>query len=511
MRRLLDLRRIWWFATLSGVLSANRMLAGDNPSDALDVRNELVSPGSKFVGQPFELRISVNAGAERPRLELPTAAGAELAIVNTSLQPVTVSQIGSFTAQENRFLTRIRVIPRRVGPLVIPPLRASLGRRSGRSQPLKLTILTVPSAGRPAEFLGGVGPFSVNAAVSATAIRVGQEFEFRLDVSGSAAAGMTEAPSLEPFRRLAIAPTMQLVSNQMTIEPLARTYLFRLRPTQAGQVVLPPVRIAGFDPTSQRYLTRATIGLPLRVLAVPAFDPATLGDTLAVPNGPRLQQSPIWALAGATAIIIGVAGMLWLKRVRTGRRSKGQVRVGRELALQISSELARVELAGLAGLDGIDRSDDADQSLAMRQWSTRAAQEITDGLIRYLEATVKRPPGALTPDEALVGIATVTGSTTLAAQARELVSVCDGVRFRQESPLLEEHICAFIGQARSLFAQLAEQQFAPVKAGASEERLSSSSLPNGQRRASSSERDAAVLNSSSDLGSTRLARSRSKP
>ena len=72
--------------------------------------------------------------------------------------------------------------------------------RSGRGQRKRLLIKPVPVEGRPAEFLGGVGRFSVSAEASPKTVRVGQELEFRINVTGPAAWGMSGRPDLARYQ-----------------------------------------------------------------------------------------------------------------------------------------------------------------------------------------------------------------------------------------------------------------------------------------------------------------------
>ena len=60
----------------------------------------------------------------------------------------------------------------------------------------ELSIQPVPLQGRPAEFLGGVGRFELHAEASPKVVRVGQELDFRIKVTGPAAWGMTDRPDL---------------------------------------------------------------------------------------------------------------------------------------------------------------------------------------------------------------------------------------------------------------------------------------------------------------------------
>src|SRR5207244_3900850 len=119
-----------------------------------------------------------------------------------------------------------------------------------------LTVQTVPLEGRPAEFLGGVGSFSVRADVSPTTVRVGGELTYRINVAGPAAWGMTSRPDLVRFDRIAVSPRIEALPDETVNEPPSRTFLFRVRPSLAGHAVLPPVTIAAFDPEIGRFITK---------------------------------------------------------------------------------------------------------------------------------------------------------------------------------------------------------------------------------------------------------------
>ena len=69
---------------------------------------------------------------------------------------------------ENLYITRLENRAPPVRPEEIPPILARIDGRSGRSGPLRLTVEVCSFEGRPAEFLGGVGEFSVQASVLPT-------------------------------------------------------------------------------------------------------------------------------------------------------------------------------------------------------------------------------------------------------------------------------------------------------------------------------------------------------
>ena len=72
-------------------------------------------------------------------------------------------------------------------------------------------------------------------------------------------------------------------------EPPSRTFVYRIRPTRAGDVVLPPVSIAAFDPELARYITKTTQGIPIKVVAVAAFNTKALDYT--APDADRARTS----------------------------------------------------------------------------------------------------------------------------------------------------------------------------------------------------------------------------
>ncbi len=432
----------WGCACRAGLLGLvwTGVAAGDD-SEGLRVRAEIAS-GPRWVGEGFELRVGVVAAGRRPEVELPRVAGAEVWMIGTELQPVSVSGIGGVRAQANRFISRFRVVARRAGTLEIPPIRARLGDRSGRSRPLRVTIRRVPPEGRPAEFLGGVGRFTLRAEAAPPVVRVGQELDFRITVNGPAAWGMVERPELKRFDRLPIGLQIAPRPDELTQEPPSRTFVYRLRPTRPGPVVLPPVAIAALDPESSRYVTHVTAGVPLRVVAVAPFDPSTVDLGESVESDGRSRGRAWIAWGGSAALLLGAAlGLVWVRRRRRGRR------VGPTAARQYAARVARgLEAAGV----GTGRGRDAASGTA----SSDAARRTGEQLVRYLELGVGRPPGALTPDEAYQGVVGCTGCDELAARAARLAARCDWTLYRAAPAPSGDDPDGLLEDARGLFTAL---------------------------------------------------------
>jgi hypothetical protein len=424
-------------------------------ADGLRVRAEVPS-GPHLVGQGFELRVVVAGKGQRPKIEPPRISGAEVWLIGTDLRPISVSGIGGVVSQENLFITRFRVVARRSGALEIPSIRAELPHQTGRSRPIHLRIQPVPLEGRPAEFLGGVGRFGLQAEVAPQLVRVGQELVLRIKVNGSAAWGMTGRPDLKRYESLPIGLRIDPKPEDISQEPPERTFVYRLRPTRSGEAVLPPVAIAAFDPSLSRYITRVTAGLPVRVLAVSPLDLASIEGGQPSEGSGRFWGLTATAWGIAAVVLLGVIA-LWVW-VWVRRRQRLNPRQGPAAARRYAARLARSLGEPLRSLNpeqgsSLNPQPAIDQS---RQAMQAAARRVSDQLTRYLQLGIGRPPGALTPDEAHQGVALCSGSQELGAEAARLAASCDGALYREppRPPHQTDEAGQLLAQARELFEAL---------------------------------------------------------
>jgi hypothetical protein len=381
------------------------------------------APGSHFAGQAFELQAGVVAGAERPRVEPPRIAGARVWPIGTGLKPIVSSGIGTVVAQQNLFLSQFRVVPGRAGTLEIPPIVASVDGRSGRSPAKRLEIQPVPIGGRPAEFLGGVGPFALNAEAVPRVIRLGQDLNYRITVSGPAAWGTTGRPDLARARQS--EPTLKVIAepDEAIDEPPSRTFVYRVKPARSGEVVLPPVAIATFDPALKRYVTKVTASVVIRVVTAPPFNPASI-DSLAAPSTLKRGRWEEWTVWTLSAVLL-LAASIALARVRMRRRRKADhgPAAARAFAARLARRMGRPSQSLHQDAQRFSVRPELGGGFHQPNWEE--ARQICEDLTRYLQLGTGRPVGALTPIEAQRGVFETTGSDELGAQAQRLIAQCD--------------------------------------------------------------------------------------
>ncbi|MEO6811611.1 MAG: hypothetical protein ABI353_21065 [Isosphaeraceae bacterium] len=360
-----------------------------------------LAEGLWYVGQAIDVRVVAVAAGERPEVRLPSIEGAEVLVAGEGFRPISSGAIGGLMTETNQYVYQFWVIPGRVGVLRIPPFRLQLGTRSGATELRAIDVRALPRLGRTSAFLGGVGGLSVSAEAMPSTLRVGQEFEYRIRLSGPAALGSNRRPLLSGLGRSALAPRIEPLDDEVVPSLPERVLRWRVRPLNGGEVKLPAVPIARFDPGSQRYLTLLAPSVPIRVVDVPTLDPGRL--EYAAPLPPERPKIGL-PLAGVLGLI-GVIGALALAYRRSRRPDP------RRLARRLAATLAKPEsLEDLAGT-------------------------ITNALAEYLHLAAGRPPGVLTPDEAGQWVEAVSARPDLGKHAAKIIAECDRGRFAGRGPI----------------------------------------------------------------------------
>ncbi len=379
-----------------------------------------------YVGQAIELRVGAEAAGERPQVETPEVPNTDVSLIGTDLSPVSATGIGELTSEHNLFITRFRLVAHRAGPLRIPPIRAQLGRRTGASRPFLVEVRSVPPAGRPAEFLGGVGAFAVEAEATPKTVRVGHDLIYTIQVTGPAARGMQNSPALTRFSQVPLGLRVEPLPAVVVNSPPSRRFRYRLRPTRPGSATLPPIAVAAFDPQTARYVTKVTSSVAIGVVNVPKFDPSTLNY---VPPPAHDASGPGLPLVTRTAagLILGIGAIVLATLAARAVRKRWQLDAGRWI-------IRRAQ--GLEPYEGAER----------------VARAIVEILAEYLERKIGRPRGVLTPEEARTAVFAATQDAALGARCAQLVTACDRARYSDHAIRTESAV--LVAEARYLFVEM---------------------------------------------------------
>lgn len=190
------------------------------------------------------------------------------------------------------------------------------------SEPLTIDVRSLPAEGRPADFNGAVGAFSMSASVSPVDVAVGDPVTVRVQVSGRGGIDGLQMPPLnfgEAFKTYPPSATTDMP------DPLAMSGVKKfeqvVQPQNADVKELPAFGFSFFDPDARAYRTIKQPATPLRVRAATASAAPTVVMTstnaatavaaatelvhikphlgvLAVPGASALRQPAWWAITG---------------------------------------------------------------------------------------------------------------------------------------------------------------------------------------------------------------------
>ena len=199
-----------------------------------------------------------------------------------------------------KFTMDLVVTPRKAGTLEIGPFRVALdevvGQRSGTlldsffddsrklrrsvvtSNALKLEVKPLPTEGRPDDFGGLVGVFSLEAKAGNTEANVGDPVPLTVTISGPEPLEALKAPNLELQADFAseFKPAPEGWESPLSAVqvPGERTFTTTIRPKLASITEIPAIRLPFFDTKTGKYAVATSAPIPLKVRAAREFTAA---------------------------------------------------------------------------------------------------------------------------------------------------------------------------------------------------------------------------------------------
>lgn len=158
--------------------------------------------------------------------------------------------------------------------------------RQVASNPVRAQVLPLPLEGRPPEFQGAVGKFSISGQLDKSEVKANEALSLKVRISGSGnLAGLSEPRVSFPSSFEVYPPK---VEQQIRRDPGGisgeKTFEYVLIPRRPGPVRLEPVELAYFDPASDTYRVSRAPELSVRVAP---------GDQLAEAAGGGLSRQEV--------------------------------------------------------------------------------------------------------------------------------------------------------------------------------------------------------------------------
>ena len=168
--------------------------------------------------------------------------------------------------------------------------RSNVRRASSMSNPVNINVKPLPEKGRPADFGGLVGTFSIKSMAEPRIVSVGDPITLKLLVDGPDPTDRVIAPDLSTvpgFGAFKLSSEGWHTDSGDLVGP--RAFSTTIRVSDAKVTEIPPIELASFDPREGVYKRIRSAPLPLTVRAtreVTAADAVSAGAALPVPITP---------------------------------------------------------------------------------------------------------------------------------------------------------------------------------------------------------------------------------
>ncbi|HEY2650156.1 MAG TPA: BatD family protein [Puia sp.] len=179
------------------------------------------------------------------------------------------------------------------------------------SKPVVVHVKPLPDEGKPADFNGAVGKYSITASLNTKEVDTGDAAVLSVLISGNGNLPVINAPVVDWPANMESYEVSNKENIDKAVAPLGgtKTYSYSFICSKPGKYILPPVKMSYFDPAAKVYKSIESDPLKLNVKASIKKKPAKPRETPVQTNQTEWTKYALWGsafllLALATFFII---------------------------------------------------------------------------------------------------------------------------------------------------------------------------------------------------------------
>ncbi len=431
----------------------------------------LVSDRQCYVGQPLVMTIkwTITTGINGYRFDVPVFTSDDFYIEDVSESAAGLAQeqamIGDVlvTMTEDRRLIRGMaaaiisfskvLIPKRSGPIKLAPVtvttnvavgrertndffnpyRIKYERVSVQSNPVELNVLPLPETGRPPQFYGLVGRYTISALASPVKVNVGDPITLTIRVGGSPYLTPVQWPALEQVPELAANFRIPAERASPVVEGGYKVFTQTIRANNDAVTAIPPIPLAYFDSQRGEYVTVRTEPIKLDVAPSKVLTTADVEGTAAGPVNREVEavRKGLSANYYGPELLVNQSFSLLSAALSPAYAALWSI----PLAVLLVSTVAR--LASRTSPESVARKRQSQAATAAMRRLDEALDANARGrhpllllaLKQYIGDRFDRVAASLTADDCYHAIVESTGDTERAARFRELIAACEAARY----------------------------------------------------------------------------------
>jgi hypothetical protein len=446
-------------------------------TDQLDLEVTM-SQQQCYVGQPIIITVKfyVSADIGDFQFNIPAFSGddfyieepdisdpqAKLYRLNTGMT-VMVSQYRVVHNNKESILVSFSkvLIPKRSGKITMQPSSVSAAVAVGRSrsrdpfdsffggqtqykrfmvysEPLDLEVLPLPDEGRPAQFYGLVGEYTISASATPTKVNVGDPITLTIKIGGGKYLKPVQWPALENVPALANNFKIPTQKASPTIDDGFKVFTQTIRANNDQVTEIPPIPLAYFDAEQGRYITATTEPIKLEVAPTKILTNADLEGSDFVPVNREIEAikkglsanyedldtlndisfSPLAAMASPGYAVIWAVPLLGLISsffIKLFSHTSPEKIAATRRRQACGKALGQLKKLRVEGVPPSNRGQDARDTI-------QQSERLVTIMKNYIGEKLDRTAGSLTPDDCYEAIIAATQDSQSAEKYRATIA-----------------------------------------------------------------------------------------
>jgi hypothetical protein len=301
------------------------------------------------------------------------------------------------------------------------------------SKPLDLEVLPVPDEGKPAEFYGLIGQYTISASATPAKVNVGDPITLTIKIGGGKYLKPVRWPDLERVPELAKNFKIPSQKASPTVEGGYKIFTQTIRANNDKVTRIPPIPLASFDVAQGKYVTAQTEPIKLDVAPTKVLTSADLEgadfvpvnrDVEAIKKGlsanyddlgalKNMSFSPIVAVAQPGYVVLWAVPLLGLVS---------------SLVIKLSTHTSPEKVAAKRRRQACSKA--VGQLKRVTSADAKEQNELLVSIMKqYIGDRFDKTAGSLTPDDCYEAIKTATNDAQTAGKYRDIITDFEAGRY----------------------------------------------------------------------------------
>jgi hypothetical protein len=313
------------------------------------------------------------------------------------------------------------------------PYQVKYNRVSVQSSPVELDILPLPEAGKPPQFYGLVGQYTISASASPTEVSVGDPITLTMRIGGNPYLKPVQWPQLEQISELADNFRIPAEKASPVVENGVKVFTQTIRAGNDRVTQIPAIPLAFFDPQKGQYVMAMTDPIKVEVAPTKVLTNADVQGTSSAPVSREVEavRKGISANYYGPQVLANQSLSLVSAVVSPGYLVLWSLPLVGLVASSIIKFASRTSPELLAR-----RRKRQARSAAVRQLKRMASADsngkhelLASAMKGYIGDRFDRLAASLTADDCFRIIAESTGDTQTATHYRDMIAACEAARY----------------------------------------------------------------------------------